>query len=43
MNIDLYPHNEQALKNVHKMFEEEKKTCVIQPTGTGKTYLVLKH
>ena len=40
--IELYPHNKQAYENVLKKFETSNKTCVIHPTGTGKTFISLK-
>ena len=40
--IDLYPHNEQAFRNIMRKWSEHSRTCAIQATGTGKTYLILK-
>lgn len=40
--IELYPHNKQAYENVLKDFETSNKTCVIHPTGTGKSFISLK-
>lgn len=40
--IDLLPHNEEAYKKVKEVFADSNKTCIVQPTGSGKSYLILK-
>lgn len=40
--IELYSHNKQAYENVLKKFETSNKTCIIHPTGTGKSFIALK-
>lgn len=40
MRTNLLPHNKTAYKKVMKAFETADKTCVIHPTGTGKSYLI---
>ena len=39
--IELYEHNKQAYENVLEKFKTSNKTCVIQPTGTGKSFISL--
>lgn len=40
--IELYPHNQQAYENILESFKISNKTCVIHPTGTGKSFIALK-
>ncbi|WP_047986076.1 Helicase associated domain protein [Ornithinibacillus californiensis] len=40
--IDLYNHNEKTYKKVVELFDEFKRVCVIQATGTGKSLLIAK-
>lgn len=44
MGVNLKPHNEKIYSNICKMFEEEGKqrVAVVQPTGSGKSYLMVK-
>lgn len=42
MALDLYEHNLKAYEAVEKMLAEQNRACVIQPTGTGKTYIIFK-
>lgn len=42
MSINLFEHNQRTYKNIKEQFKTNNKTCVIQPTGTGKMYLILK-
>lgn len=42
MKVDLLEHNREAYKKIVKIFESSNKTCVVQPTGSGKTYIILK-
>ena len=40
MRTQLYQHNKTAYQNVMKAFETSDRTCVVHPTGTGKSYLI---
>ena len=40
--VGLYKHNKIAYENVCKMFETENKVCIIQATGTGKSFVALQ-
>ncbi|MDO4269548.1 MAG: Helicase associated domain protein [Eubacteriales bacterium] len=40
--IQLYPHNQSAYENLISMLERENRGAVIQPTGTGKSFIALK-
>lgn len=40
MKTELLPHNKAAYKKVMQSFKTADKTCVIHPTGTGKSYLI---
>ena len=40
MRIELLKHNKIAYNKVMKAFEKSQKTCVVHPTGTGKSYLI---
>lgn len=42
MSVDLMDHNKEAYEKIQGVFNESNKTCVVQPTGSGKTYLILK-
>lgn len=42
MAFSLYEHNMSAYKNVIKSFKTTKKTAVIHPTGTGKSFIGFK-
>lgn len=39
---DLKPHNKETYEKVKSILQINNKTCVIQPTGSGKSYLILK-
>lgn len=39
--MELFNHNLTAFNNVKEMLKEEDKCCIIQATGTGKTYVAL--
>ncbi|PEA25840.1 hypothetical protein CN984_12090 [Bacillus cereus] len=41
-NIDLYPHNQETYTKIIDAWTETNKVAVVQATGTGKTYLILK-
>ena len=40
MRTVLLSHNKTAYQKVMKAFEESDRTCVVHPTGTGKSYLI---
>ena len=40
--MELLDHNKTAYEAVQKAFDNGNKTCVIHPTGTGKTYIALQ-
>lgn len=40
MRTILLPHNKTAYQKVMKAFETSDRTCVVHPTGTGKSYLI---
>ena len=39
--IQLYPHNRMALENLKAMLQQSSRAAVIQPTGTGKSFVAL--
>lgn len=44
MSINLLRHNRDAYKAVMEQFNKGvKRTCVIHPTGTGKSYIAMKY
>ena len=40
MRTQLYAHNKTAYQKVMKALETSDRTCVVHPTGTGKSYLI---
>lgn len=40
--VDLLKHNQEAYERIKSNFEVGNKTCIVHPTGTGKSYLILK-
>jgi len=40
--MDLLPHNKKAYKAVKSHLKKSGRTCVIHPTGTGKSYIALQ-
>ena len=40
MRTQLLPHNKTAYTKVMKILETSDRTCVVHPTGTGKSYLI---
>ena len=40
MKTKLLPHNQSAYQKVMKALETSDRTCVVHPTGTGKSYLI---
>ena len=43
MAVTLYTHNQMAYDSVVDMLEENRKACVIHPTGTGKSFIGLRY
>lgn len=39
---DLEPHNKETYGKLKDILQTNNKTCIIQPTGSGKSYLILK-
>ena len=42
MGVNLLPHNEETYGRMIEMFKTDKRVGVVQPTGTGKSFLMLK-
>lgn len=42
MAIKLYPHNQETYAKVVTMFETSNRVGIVQPTGTGKSFIYLK-
>lgn len=42
MGINLYNHNQIAYDKVIEQFKSTNKTCIIHPTGTGKSFVSLQ-
>ncbi len=42
MTIELYDHNKETYNRLTKKFKTNNRVGVVQPTGTGKSYLILK-
>lgn len=42
-NLQLLEHQEEAYRNVIKLFNEKGKAAVIFPTGCGKSFVTLKY
>lgn len=40
--INLYEHNKETYEILKEILKTNNKTCAIQPTGTGKSFLILK-
>lgn len=40
--VDLLEHNKIAYEKIVEAFKTTNKTCIVQPTGSGKSYLILK-
>ena len=43
MAVELYKHNKRAYENVVEHFKTTNRTCVIHPTGSGKSFISLKY
>lgn len=42
MAIKLYPHNQKTYEKMTEMFNTSTRVGIVQPTGTGKSFLFLK-
>lgn len=42
MAIELYPHNQKTYERMTEMFKTCTRVGIVQPTGTGKSFLYLK-
>lgn len=40
--MDLLPHNQKAYESVVEHLKTSSRTCVVHPTGTGKSYIALQ-
>lgn len=40
--VTLHKHNIQTYVNIVSLFEKSDRVCAVQPTGTGKSFLILK-
>lgn len=40
--FDLFPHNQRAFERVEQLWSESNRVAVVQPTGTGKSYVIAK-
>lgn len=40
--VTLHKHNEKTYRKIVSMFAESDRVCAVQPTGTGKSFLILK-
>lgn len=41
MKTPLYPHNQKTYDNVMEMFKIHNRVCAVQPTGSGKSFLIM--
>ena len=42
MSVHLYPHNQETYDRMTEMFKAGNRVGIVQPTGTGKSFLFLK-
>lgn len=42
MCIELYPHNQKTYEKIKEIWKNSDKCAAIQPTGTGKSFLIMK-
>lgn len=42
MSVKLYKHNKETYENIKKAFLTENRVGIVQPTGTGKSFIFLK-
>ena len=40
--MQIKPHNRDAYKRVRDSFERGNRTCAVEPTGCGKSYVALQ-
>ena len=43
MKVDLLPHNQEAYEKICQMYDKGiQRVAVVQPTGSGKSFLMAK-
>ena len=42
MGVELFEHNQETYANIVRLFASENRVGIVQPTGTGKSFLYLK-
>lgn len=42
MAVELYPHNQATYNRMIEMFESSNRVAIVQPTGSGKSFIYLK-
>ncbi|WP_044295927.1 Helicase associated domain protein [Robinsoniella peoriensis] len=40
--VELLQHNQETYQEIQQIFKTKNRACVVQPTGSGKSYLMLK-
>jgi superfamily II DNA or RNA helicase len=40
--LNLHPHNQKTYNNLIKLYRQTNKVCCVQPTGTGKSFIILR-
>ena len=40
--VELYNHNKTTYENITRIFETSNKCATVQPTGSGKSFLIFK-
>lgn len=40
--VELLQHNQETYQEIQEIFRTKNRACVVQPTGSGKSYLMLK-
>lgn len=40
--VHLYEHNKTTYENIVKLYEEHDRVAYVQPTGTDKSFIMLK-
>lgn len=40
--MELYPHNQKAYENAVSAFNKTNRTCIVHPTGSGKSLIIAK-
>ena len=42
MAVELYKHNAYAYEQIEEKLKTSNRTCVIHPTGSGKSFIAIK-